>query len=424
MPGSKSFLRKDKHGVDVWRMEVFLGAGPDGKPDRRRREFHGTGAECEKALALFYAEMVQRKAKEEFAATHMTVAQWAEEWLQLLQRYGRKASYVRHCRDRLHNRILPALGAHQLADLTPRHIAGWLRQMQSQRCFPRQVKSQNLKSKIQNPKLLSASHIAGHFRVLRAMLQEAVYQFHIPDNPARKVRAPRSETPEMAAYTAEELAPVIRALERYDTSFRALVLLGLTTGARRGELIGLDWPHVDLPAARLTIAHAAITETGVPQYLDRTKSPRSVRTLPLTPDMVELLTAWKAEQAAQRAAMGEKWQGADFVFTTRHGTWINVDYADRKIARFVKRHNLPRIHLHGLRHTVATTLLANGLPLADTSAHLGHAQQSTTLIYTHALASRQSRAAEILSTLPPKIPPTTAPSPSTEHTPPDQPDPS
>jgi len=381
-------------------MEVFLGAGPDGKPDRRRREAHGSGNEYTKSLARFYAEQVQQKAKEEYAATHMTVAQWAEEWLELLQRYERAPSYIRYCRDRLYNRILPALGAHGLADLTPRHIARWLQQMAAQRCFPRKKKPDA------PPPLLSKSSIAGHFRVLRAMLQEAVYQFHIPDNPANKVRRPRADPPEVSAYTKEELAPVLQALEKYDTMFRALVMMGLTTGARRGEIIGLDWPHVDLDGAWFTIAHAARTETGVEQYIDKTKTKKSVRTLPLTPDMVELLRVWKAEQAEQRAAMGDRWKGGDFIFTTQHGSWIDLDYADRKVSRFVKRHNLPRIHLHGLRHTAATNLVAAGYPLADTSEFLGHAQKSTTLIYTHAVANHQARAAEILAeSLPPKIPP-------------------
>jgi len=411
MPGSKSWLRKDKWGVDVWRMEVFLGTLPNGKPDRHRREFHGSGFECDKAVVLYYAEMVRKKAQEEYVATHMTVAQWAEEWLQILERNTRAPGYIRYCRDRLHNRILPALGAHQLADLTPRHIAAWLQQMETQRCFPRKRKPVELKNgeekkKDEPPPFLSKTHIAGHFRVLRAMLQEAVYRFHINDNPARKVRAPKIDTQEVSAYTADELTPILMALEGYDTMFRLLVLLGLTTGARRGELIGLDWPHVDLETAVCSIVQAAHTETGVPQYLGPVKTKKGVRPLRLTPELIELLKTWKAEQALKRAEMGEKWKGGDFIFTTRHGSWIDLDYADRKVNRFIKRHNLPSIHLHGLRHTVATNLIAGGYTLADTADFLGHAQKSTTLIYTHAITANQSRAVEILSaSLPPKIPP-------------------
>ena len=418
-PKKKNWLRKDKHGIDVWRIEIFLGKRADGKPDRRKMEFHGTEAEYKRYKAVFYAEELKKKETEQLAVTRMTVAQWSEQWLEILQRNKRSANTIRSYRDMLRNRILPALGAHQLAELTPRQIQHWLEQMEHQRRVPR-VKKKTGQQEQDAPEepLLSTKYIAMHFRLVRTMLREAVYRFLITVNPADAVRAPREESPEAIAYTNEHLTPVLAALDGYDTMFRVLVLLGLTTGARRGELIGLEWQHINFDAATMTIAQGALYDKAQGgQYVDATKTRKSMRTLSLTPDMVGLLNAWHAEQAAHRARLGENWKGGDYVFTTQRGTWININYADTKVLRFVRKHNLPSFHLHGLRHTVATHLLAGRLPLADTAAYLGHSQASTTLnIYTHALAAQQTRAAEIIAdAFPLKIPPSRQETAKIEH---------
>lgn len=415
MPGSKTWVRKDKLGVDVWLMEVYLGAKPDGTPDRRKRTFHGSPSACDRAVTLFFAEEYKKQQRKEMAASRMTVAEWAEEWLEILRKNDRSANTLRSYRELLYNRILPGMGDTQLSELSPRQIQNWLEQMEHQRRLPRKRKkpavSQDSKETEKAPQEppLSPSSIQRHFAVLRAMLQEAVYRHRIPSNPAKAVRAPGAASPEAAAYTNDALGPVLAALKSYDTMFRALVVLALTTGARRGELIGLEWQHIDLAAATMTIEQGAIYAPGVGQIVKRPKTRRSVRPLPLPPEAVAVLTVWKAEQATQRDAKGAEWQGGDYIFTTQHGSWITLDYANRKLSRFLTKHKLPKIKLHGLRHTVATHLLANGLPLADASAHLGHSQTSTTLnIYTHALKANQSRAADILQSafFPSKIPST------------------
>jgi integrase len=412
MPGSHKFVGLDKDGVEIWRMEVYTGTRPDGRPDRHKRNFHGTETQCLKAKAMFYAEKMRQKRAGQLAATRMTVGQWAEEWLRLLRQNERSPNTVRFYRELLHNRILPALGALPLAELTPRHIQVWLEQMATQRRLPRKPST-----KQQDLPLLSSSTVKKHFVALTAMLQEAVYRQRIPINPAHAVRPPSATAPEVSTYGNDAMSPVLAALEGYDTMFRVLVLLARTSGARRGELIALEWRHLDLDAGVMMIAQAAIYEPGVGQIIKLPKSRRSIRQLPLTPDMVTLLKTWRDEQAEKRVAKGDKWRGGDYVFTTRHGTWLTLDYANRKLARFLERNKLPEIRLHGLRHTVATQLLANGLPLADTADFLGHAQRSTTLnFYAHPLADNKTRAAEIIAaTFPPKIPPNSKQNTQIEH---------
>ncbi|MHB9130370.1 MAG: tyrosine-type recombinase/integrase [Armatimonadota bacterium] len=85
------------------------------------------------------------------------------------------------------------------------------------------------------------------------------------------------------------------------------------------------------------------------------------------------------------------------MFTQTHGVWMRADEVTKQFRKFLKRHHLPLIPFHGLRHTAATLLIAQGLPARTVANVLGHTQTSTTLnIYSHVLESSARRAADIM----------------------------
>ena len=110
-----------------------------------------------------------------------------------------------------------------------------------------------------------------------------------------------------------------------------------------------------------------------------------------------MLKNHKISQTKQRIQCGDKWIDTDYLFTSWNGAPLHPDTIGGWFRKFVKKYNFPNISIHSLRHTAATMLLMNGLPIKSVSSRLGHANAVTTSqIYSHALQSVDEKAAEIM----------------------------
>ncbi|MDI6709475.1 MAG: site-specific integrase [Bacillota bacterium] len=95
---------------------------------------------------------------------------------------------------------------------------------------------------------------------------------------------------------------------------------------------------------------------------------------------------YRKEQAAERLKLGDMWQASDRVFTSWAGRPMHPDVASAWFAKFLKRYGLHPLPFHGLRHTCATLLINQGIPLKNVSGRLGHSNTTTTVdIYGHYL---------------------------------------
>ena len=93
--------------------------------------------------------------------------------------------------------------------------------------------------------------------------------------------------------------------------------------------------------------------------------------------------------------LAEKWIGEDWIFTQWNGKPIYPTTPSAWFRKFLKRHNLPHMSFHALRHLSATVLIAQGVPLKNVSTRLGHADIRTTAnIYSEALQSVDRQAAD------------------------------
>ena len=117
----------------------------------------------------------------------------------------------------------------------------------------------------------------------------------------------------------------------------------------------------------------------------------------LTEDVIEMLKQYKAWQAEEAAKVGDRWTDADRLFTTWEGKPMSPDAPYAWLQGFTKRHGLPKITVHGLRHTNATLLIGQGVNVRTVAGRLGHSMASTTLnIYSHELQSADAAAADAL----------------------------
>jgi integrase len=167
-----------------------------------------------------------------------------------------------------------------------------------------------------------------------------------------------------------------------DPLFPAFVLL-LLYGMRRGEVLGLRWQDVDFQVDELRIRQQLQRIQGE-LNLGPVKTRAGRRDLPLLGLTKDALRIRQAQQAADRARLGDAWADTGLVFTTRTGRPVEPRNLVRSFARICDNAGLRKIRVHALRHTTASLLKDLGVPARDAQIILGHAHISTTQqIYTH-----------------------------------------
>ncbi|BFU46704.1 site-specific integrase [Krasilnikovia sp. MM14-A1004] len=174
----------------------------------------------------------------------------------------------------------------------------------------------------------------------------------------------------------------------------ALWVCALTVGLRRGELLGLRWSDLDLPAGTLTVRQTLLRVDGQLRFSEP-KTVRSRRTVPVPERTVELLRAQRRRQAAERLLAGERWRDFGLVFASTIGTPMEPRNLDRAWHAVRAQADLPWLRLHDLRHACATFLLASGASPRRVMKTLGHSQISLTMnTYGHVLAEVERAAVD------------------------------
>lgn len=168
--------------------------------------------------------------------------------------------------------------------------------------------------------------------------------------------------------------------------------LDAATGARRGELLGLQWP--DLQGNQLMIGHS-LSQVGQGVFLKEPKN-KKFRTITIPPSALKKLRAHRKNQQPYGEHFGDSYQG-DFIFCNPDGSPLKPDTISASVSLLFRSQKLPRgASLHSLRHTHGSHLLAAGVPLTDVSKRLGHSSPHVTaMIYAHALEGRDDLAAKV-----------------------------
>lgn len=243
---------------------------------------------------------------------------------------------------------------------------------------------------------LAPASILSYHRTLNSVLSKAVKWGFLQTNPAESAERPAlgwHEAPYLEEADARRLLELLRV---EPIRWRALLTFDLLSGLRRGEVLGLRWCDVDFNACSIIVRQTSNYLPGKGIYVGSTKTDTSVRPLRLSKAAMAMLLEYKRWQDAQRDSLGDAWEDRDGrVFTTDSGAPVFPDSVTKWMSSFVKRSGLPKVTVHSLRHTYATLMIADGVPLVVVSQQMGHKQTSTTEnIYAHAIASAQAKAAQ------------------------------
>lgn len=241
---------------------------------------------------------------------------------------------------------------------------------------------------------LAPASVISYHRTLSAVLSRAVKWGYIQSNPADAAEKPSLAGHEAAYLEEEDARHLLELLQAEHIRWRALITFDLLSGLRRGELLGLRWQDVNMEEHTITIRQTSNYLPGKGVYVGTPKTATSARPLLLSTAAMMMLREYKAWQDEQRERVGDAWEDKDGrVFTTDLGAPVFPDSVTAWFSAFVERSGLPKVTVHSLRHTYASLMIADGVPLVVVSRQLGHAQASTTAnIYAHAIASAQAKA--------------------------------
>ncbi len=362
-------------GKDLWVARLDLGI-IDGK--RVRKPFYGkTRKEAQAKLD---------KARDELrrglpiANERKTVGKFlTDEWLPSVKPHVRPSTY-RSYEQNVRLYLVPALGHRKLAALQPEHVEALMADKTAAG--------------------LKSLSVRRFLVILRLALKAAEARGLVARNVARLVKPPRVEHRELTILTPAQAAAFLDAA--WGDRLEALYSVALTLGLRQGEALGLRWADVDLGARTLTVRTGMqrvgkVGEGGGLRHVE-TKSATSRRTLALPAVIVMALTAHRARQDDERGA--GRWEDHGLVFCTRYGTPLDGANVTKYFQKLLQGARLPHMRYHDLRHSAASFLAAQGVPITVAKEILGHSDiRLTANVYTHVLDAAKREAADAMDRL-------------------------
>ena len=387
----------EKRGKNSYRLVVFKGYDLDEKAIRHQKTVHCKNkSEAQTELAKFLTQIESGLVVD---GSVPTFAQFVEIWT---RDYALKelapSTYYRYKR-MLETRITPYFGHYKLDKIKPTDIMRFYDLLEEDTQLVRK-KNNNCK-KTRKP--LSQKTILEHHRLLSAMLHKAVYWQLIVSNPAERVQPPKTKKPIRPHYDEDQTRILVDNLQKLtgnNINYRVAILLDIFTGARLGELVGLEWSDIDLKNGIININKSSqyLSQKGV--FTKAPKAESSIRDVAIPDFIVSLLEEYKLWYEEQKSICGDFWYESDRLFVQDNGKPIHPSTISKWFEKFVKQIGLPVINFHGLRHTNATLLIAQQVDVATVSARLGHAQITTTYnFYVHPLKSHNKIAGNVLENL-------------------------
>ena len=372
---------------------------------KRKPEWHSTGLKVDnnerknnqirkQAEKMLNEELVRVNAENSFSDKLNTIAKNSKysnmlfsdymlEWLENIKPKVVQSTYIGY-EQVVKGRLCPYFKSKKikLIDLRPRDIQDFINHLYKQR--------------------LKGSTIAHYTSNMNTALKEAVIAEIIPSNPMDRIESVKKEVYIPDFYTDDELIELIEVIKTQKLELP--LTLGIIYGLRREEILGLTWNAIDFKNKSITIRKTVGRGKydGVTQFLikDIPKNKSSYRTLPMFDFIADLLKKYKEKYKQNEKIFGNTYitDYKDFICLMDNGELVTPDYVDRTFSRILKENGFRHIRLHDLRHSCATLLLRNGVPLPEIQKWLGHSNIITTQRYSHLDQNDKSIPANMIET--------------------------
>lgn len=314
------------------------------------------------------------------APQDLTVADYLRRWVEA-HAVALKPSTAKSYRDNIERYLIPRLGHERIQSLSPSLLSLVLRDL---------YEKGGVGGKALSPRTVEFARA-----VLRKAMDDAVIDRIVEVNPVVGTKRPKTVKPHHTVWSSAELRRFLTATE--GQPFSALWVLAAGTGMRRGELLALRWSQVDLEAGVVVVERSVTSINNELHYVTTKNHER--REVPIDSRTTAQLRTWRKTQTAERLAWGAAYKDSEgLVFTWENGAPVSGDYVTKQFVRAQRLADVPRITLHEVRHTHASILLREGVPVHVVSARLGHKDASVTLnVYAHHIPEDSTRVLDVFS---------------------------
>ena len=244
--------------------------------------------------------------------------------------------------------------------------------------------------------------IIHYHAIMRKAFHQAFKEERIDANPFDRVDRPKKDKFRGANYIEDETRKLLE-VSRSDSLYPA-IMFAVCMGMRRSEALGVRWSRIDWEQKTVLL------DTKIVEYdqngktiiepQEEMKNESSRRTLILPEPVYKMLLEEKEKQELYQRMFKSSYKRTykDYVCVDSLGEIISPGYATRHFSDLLKKNGLRHIRFHDLRHTFASLLIANGVPLINVSNFLGHSDLSTTAnIYAHLDKESKQKSADIIS---------------------------
>ncbi|NNU88714.1 site-specific integrase [Geobacillus sp. MR] len=357
-----------------------IDVGKDPITGKRRQQSFGpfkTKTEAKKELIKIRTQVMEGTY---FKPSAQDFESFINEWFETVYCQDKSETTIETRRYIIDGHLIPYFKKMPIKDINTRVIDTFFAELRKNGRYPRKKTEHEEKEN----KDLSESYLHIIFSLLNQAFKKAVVWGLIKVNPmenAQKISVKNNKSKKNRAWTKEEVNIFLEAASK--KGLVAPFLVGVVTGIRRGELLGLKWEDIDFKNKTITINGTLYRRKGEGlKYKPKTKTDSSDnRVIPIPDAIVEVLRKEKALQDKTREKLGNSYNSENFVFINDKGKPIDPDYLTRKFRETVKTLNVKQINLHGLRHTAATLLMKLGVHVKIVSDILGHSRVQVTLDY-------------------------------------------
>lgn len=355
---------------------------------RRKQKSVSTGLPVKgnKRRALEFLENLKRtyetkESMENMDGSRLLMTDYMDEWLKIVKPLVERATYKSYdnmvsARIRPHFEKLNLL----LTEVEPKHI----------KMLYDEILEQGY----------TTNTVIHYHAVLHQALAYAVKNNYILSNPADRVKRPKKNKHISSFYTKEEILTLLDIAK--DDPIYIPIVLSSYYGFRRSETLGMRWSAIDFENKTITVNHKVteLTENGktIVYAEDKLKTKSSYRTLPLIPVVEEKLLEHKAKLERNQKLFGNSYckEYMDYVCVDEIGKLFRPNFVSDHFGWLLKKYGLKKLTFKELRHSCASMLVAEGIPMKSIQEWLGHSNFSTTAdIYSHIdyHAKQQSAAA-------------------------------
>lgn len=417
-----------KNGRVVYRIVISLGYDRDGRKRTKNLTYsvnQSVSPRQQEREALKYAMEVEDRIKygHGCCAGNVSFEEFAGKWLETVRESLAYGTYVGY-EQLLRSRILPYFKAYKIANVGTADIEAFYKTLAGE---------------------YSPGTVRRYANVLNGIFGTARRWNLISENPCQNARKPKrlQERAKLRYFTPAQSLVFLKSLNmsyevctsrhtesrageqadetetcsrtyRVPVQYRVFYTLSIYCGFRKGETLALQWSDIDFGKREISISKAV----GKTEHGFDCKEPKnrvSVRTVPFSDSLSEMLIQYREEYERYRNELGGDWQGGDNLFIRRDGRRMGQSTTYQYFVSHLKRYNqwvdqhpgqaaaerltpLPEIPLHGLRHSCATLLNYLEVNIIDISKYLGHASCSTTMnIYAHSFEEQKRMASDKLN---------------------------